>query len=94
MEQLETFLKNEDAVLDWKFDWVNWLDVGETINTHLVTVTSGITMASSSITDNNTSITLWLSGGNLGITYQVDCEITTTAGRTDKRSILMRITDR
>lgn len=98
MDQFETFLKNEDAILDWKFDWVNWLGVGETLLTHEITVTDGLTMLSSSITDNNTSVTVWLSGGTLGVTYQVDCLITASApdasSRTEKRSILIRVTDR
>lgn len=94
MEQFEKFEKNAAAVLDWKFDWSDWLTTAETISSQTTTVTTGITLASSSITDTNTSVTAWLSGGTLGITYQVDCTITTNQSRTDKRSILIEITDR
>lgn len=91
---METYEKNAVAVLDWKFDWDDWLAVGETISTKTVTVTTGITLASSAITDAGRSVTAWLSGGTLGLTYQVDCQIVTSAGRTEKRSILVVITDR
>jgi len=59
-------------VLDYKFDWkaktngsgaTDWLAVGETISTYTVTADAGLTKASDSKTDTNTSVTAWLSGG-------------------------------
>jgi len=93
MEQFEKFEKNSAAVLDYKFDWVNWLFTDETIATKTITASTGITVASSTIAADGKSVTVWLSGGTLGITYQIDCLIT-TATQTEKRSILIEITDR
>lgn len=97
------FVKDPSAVLDYKFDWKaltngtgssDWLASGETISTRTVTATTGITVDSSSITDTNTSVTVWLSGGTILGQYTVTCRIVTSANRTDERSILVRVENR
>ncbi|GHG09793.1 phage fiber-tail adaptor protein [Streptomyces hydrogenans] len=40
------------------------------------------------------TVTVRLSGGALGTTYEVACRITTSQGRTDERTIGIRVTDR
>lgn len=90
---MRTWTKDPQAVLDWAFDWSNWLASGETITgTPVVTVDPGLTKDSQSNT--GTVVTVWLSGGTLGITYKVACRITTNQGRTDERTIGIRLTDR
>lgn len=100
-----TFIKDPSAVLDYVFDWAaltngregatsDWLDAGETISSHTITATSGITVASSSLTDSNTSVTVWLSGGAAGNYYTVTCRIQTSAARTDERSIRIKVRER
>ncbi len=85
--------KDPQAVLDWAFDWSRWLSVGEEITgTPVVTVSDGLTKDSQSNT--TTKVTVWLSGGTLGTTYRVACRITTNQGRTDERTIGIRVTDR
>jgi hypothetical protein len=85
--------KDPQAVLDWAFDWSRWLAAGEEITgTPVVTVQSGLTKDSQSNT--TTKVTVWLSGGTLGTTYSVACRITTNQGRTDERTIGIRVTDR
>jgi len=42
------FLKDPDAVLDYGFDWSDWLADGETISTSTWTVETGITKDSDS----------------------------------------------
>lgn len=99
----DTFIKDPSAVLDYKFDWKaltngsgtsDWLAVGETISTKTVTASSGITADSSTITDTNTSVTVWLSGGTHGVDYAVTCRIVTSAGRIDERTVTIRCQDR
>jgi len=99
----ESFTKDPAAVLDYKFDWAastnsngnsDWLATGETISSHSVTATTGITVDSSSITDSSTTVTAWLSGGTAGSAYTVTCQIVTTAGRTDERSITISVQNR
>lgn len=84
--------KDPSAVLDYAFDWSNWLGTNETISTATVTVDAGLTKDSQSNT--TTKVTVWLSGGTLATTYKVVCRITTNQGRTDERTIGIRVTDR
>lgn len=89
----EDYIKDPDAVLDWNFDWSNWLDGDEEIDVSTFIVSSGITVASSSNTA--TSATVWLSGGTAGV-YRVTNRVTTTSipARTDDRSITIRVKER
>jgi len=59
-----------------------------------VTVAAGLTNNSDSLTDTNTSVTVWLSGGTVGVDYSVACKIVTSAGRTDERTVTIRIAQR
>ena len=88
----DDFVKDPDAILDWHFDWVNWLAAGETISTSTFITTAGITVTSNSSTATNT--TVWLSGGTPGQPYRITNRIVTTAGRTDDRSVTIRVKDR
>jgi hypothetical protein len=99
----QTFVHDPNAVLDYKFDWANttnggteadWLEDGETIATHTVTATTGITVDDSDITDDGTSVTVWLSGGTAGESYRVTCAIVTSASRADDRTITLRVRER
>ena len=89
---LQNPLKDPSAVLDYVFDWTGWLASGETIDTHTITVDTGLTKDSSTELDGK--VTVWLSGGTAGINYKVACLITTSAGRTDERTIWIKVTNR
>jgi hypothetical protein len=86
------YLKDPSAVLDWAFDWTDWLATSETIANHTITADTGLKVDSSA--ENNGKITVWLSGGTAGINYKVACKITTSAGRTDERTIWIKVTNR
>ena len=86
------YLKDENAILDWVFDWSQWLAVSETIATRTVTVATGLVKDSDSATA--TAVTVWLSGGTVGTTYTVACRISTTSARTDERTITIRVQQR
>ena len=103
MAIVDSFIKDPDAVLDYKFDWKaltngsgtsDWLQAGETISSFTIDADSGITVGSSSRTDANTSITVWLSGGTAGNDYAVRCEIVTSATRTDERTMMIQVRER
>jgi len=88
-----TITKDPDAVLDYTFDWTAWLDaITDTIASKVIVVETGITN-DSSIIDGKTVIT-WISGGTAGNTYRVACRIVTAGGRTDDRSIFIKIKER
>jgi hypothetical protein len=89
---LQNPLKDPSAVLDYVFDWNEWLATGETITDHTITADTGITVDSSS--EYAGKVTVWLSGGTAGINYKVACLITTTEGRTDERTIWIKVTNR
>jgi hypothetical protein len=76
--------KDPDAVLDYGFDWSDWLATGETISTSAWTVSTGITEDSDENTTTETKV--WLSGGTAGNTYTAANKIVTSAGRTDERT--------
>ena len=103
MSTVDAFLKDPDAVLDYKFDWraltngsgdSDWLGAAETISSHIIDADTGITVDSSALSDINTSVTAWLSGGTVGIDYAVRCEIVTSAARTDERTMTIQVRER
>ena len=84
--------KDPNAILDYTVDWVDYLtDVTDTIASYQV-LTTGVTVASTA--QNTTKITAWLSGGIEGEKVQVTYRIVTTGGRTDDRSIYLKIKQR
>lgn len=101
----DVYHKDPAAILDYVFDWraatntndpdatEDYLEVGETIASHTVTAETGITADSGTLGDTNSSVTVWLSGGTAGDTYDVTCQITTTSTRVDERTIHVHVTD-
>ena len=89
---LQNPLKDPSAVLDYVFDWTEWLATGETITDQTITADTGITVDSS--TESDGKVIVWLSGGTAGINYKVACLITTSAGRTDERTIWINVVER
>ena len=89
---LQNPLKDPSAVLDYAFDWTGWLAAGETITDHTITADTGITVDSSAEYDGK--VTVWLSGGTAGENYKVACLVETSAGRTDERTIWIKVVNR
>ena len=90
----QSFTKDPDAVLDYAFDWTvkDWLQGGEVITSHVVTVGTGLVKDSDAESDG--VVTVWLSGGTAGESYIVACKIVTDLGRTDERSIEINCNER
>lgn len=87
----DEYPKDPGAVLDWVFDWTRWLQEGETITSSTFSATPGIT-----ITDEDMQATytiVWLSGGAQKV-YSVSNRIVTNQGRTDKRTITIKVSNR
>lgn len=87
----DQFLKDPSAILDYQFDWSDWLG-SDTILSNTVTASSGLTVTTSTAT--TTAVTAWLSGGTAGTSYTVTNRIVTTGGRTDERTITIQVIDR
>ena len=92
MATITDWLKDPDAVLDWRWDWSDWLADGESITESEMTVSAGLVKNSDSFSA--TSATVWLSGGTPGTPYSVANRITTSVGRIDERTITIRVTNR
>lgn len=107
MTTTNTKTKTPGAILDYKFDWKplthgvagadsDWLAVGETISSAVITIlpsvlVTGLILDSQALTDTNTSVTVWLSSGTVGVDYTVKCKIVTNAARTDERTLNIRV---
>ena len=97
-------LKDPNEVLDFKFDFASltngtggqtdYLESGETITSQTTTAETGITVDSSSITDTNTSVTVWLSGGTVNTVYDITCNAVTSSGRTVERTRNVKVSNR
>lgn len=88
-------VKDPNAVLDYTFDWTEWLDgVADTLADKAITADAGITVVTSSIVGKK--VVVVLSGGTVGTTYKVTCRITTAAvpARIDDRTIYVKIKER
>jgi len=89
---MSSILKDPDAVLDYGFNWEDWLADGETISASSWDVESGLTVDSSSFDDTQTVV--WLSGGTVGEEYVITNHIVTSAGREDDRSHTIKMKER
>jgi hypothetical protein len=85
---IASFEKDPAAVLDYSGDWSAWLG-DDTIATSTWTVPTGITKNSD--THDATSVLIWLSGGTAGQKYTLVNHITTVGGRTDERTIVIKV---
>lgn len=90
--QLAHFTKDPNANLDYKIAWSRWLPEGDSLASSTWLVPSGITSTDES--SDETSATVWLSGGEVGKTYEVTNRVTTAAGRSDDRTIYITVLNR
>ena len=88
-----TFTKDPDAVLDYSFDWLLWL-AGDQISSSEWVLELGATIQKITDTFTNSRTVVWLGGGDKGITYLVTNRIVTVGGRTDDRTISVKVEDR
>jgi hypothetical protein len=85
--------KDPDATLDFKFDWSLWL-ADEEIITSIDTEKVGDVAIEDTTTFDDTSVTVWVSGGSTGQYTTVTARVTTNQGRIDDRSIRLIIKER
>jgi hypothetical protein len=85
-------VKDSNAVLDYEFNWADWLSESEEIVSYVITASPGITVDSGSNTVDK--VTVWLSGGTANTPYTIACLITTNQSRTDERTMTIRVINR
>lgn len=89
-----TIPKDVGAVLDYTWDWSAWLGV-DTVSTYQVTGDS--TLIISNVNHAAGKVTAFIGGGGgdpEGIVRRATCKVVTAGGRTDYRSIYLRIVQR
>jgi len=91
-----SYVKAPGAILDYSLTWGSWLLTGETIGTSTWAITSETTANLSDLSVLSSQIsggitTAWLQAGVVGTTYTASNTVTTSAGRTDERSITVTI---
>jgi len=91
----DKFIKDPDAVLDYQWDWESWLN-GDTITEAALSVSPSGEMAVDSTVTADSTVTGWLSGGEVGTEYTVTCHVTAAndPAREDDRSIIISIKER
>lgn len=87
--QKRTFEQTENDTLDYIRRAERFLGT-DTISTSTWTADNGITLSSES--NDTTTATVFVSGGNPGNTYKVTNKIVTAAGRTKDASFTLKIT--
>lgn len=82
--------KDPNAVLDYTFDWTQYLEsISDVIQTVTYQLSQGLTQTRTQ--HNETQALSYLGAGVLGTTESVTCRITTAAGRVDERTIFLKI---
>ena len=89
--KLDPYIKDPNATLDYIVNWLPYLGV-DTIATSAWTVPAGLTLVTSTQTAATT--TAWLSGGTVGTKYALLNRITTVGGRTDDRTIYVKVKEK
>jgi hypothetical protein len=69
------FVKDPNANLDYRFDWADWLEAGDTISSHDIAVTGDVVLGTHS--NDTTSVTAWVSAGTAGTDATVRARVTT-----------------
>lgn len=86
-------VKDPNATLDYTWDWTDWLaEIGDVIVAYDLAVEGSLSVASSQQT--TTTVSAFISGGDLGETQTARCRITTEGGRIDDRSLWLKIRER
>lgn len=84
-----------DSTLDIPFDWSDWLtDIEDTIASHSILPDEPMTCLSSAEDAGVVTAFVRVNGAEVGQTLAVTCRIVTAAGRTDDRSVYLKIKDR
>jgi len=89
-------LKDPNARLPYTIDWSDWLGDEETIAgaEWSISPTTESPLTIFSQTFDTTTSTVWLTGGKVGQQYRVSNHVTSSLGKIDDRSILIRVWER
>ncbi len=84
-------VKDPDEIKDYSLNWAALLAVdSDTIVTSDWAVVTGSGLTIDSTSDSDTTTTVWLSGGTIGVTYELRNRVTTLGGRTYDQTVKLR----
>lgn len=87
-----TIAKDPNSVLNYAWDFTDWLITGDSLSDHSVIADAGITVDSSAI--NGAYVDVVLSGGTVGTSYDVTVRVTTSNGYVVDRTVIFSIGER
>ncbi len=90
---MSEFIKDPNAVLDYQWNWSEWLVPADSIVAATVTTNSD-DLSVNTVNVVGSIVTAWLSGGVAGVNYRVTCRVESADGRIDDRSISLRVRER
>lgn len=94
---MTVFYKTTEGVLDYTLDWgANWLEDEETISTsewdiYAENRESSVSLTEDSNSKTDTTATIWVSDGTVGCRYRLRNTITTSSGRTGRKTMYLEI---
>lgn len=95
---MTVFAKDPIAVLDYTLDYNDaadpYLEGGETISTSTWSVAPTGELIIDADSNTTTTATVTVSAGTAGNVYRLTNTLTTSAGRTEERSIILRVQER
>ena len=87
-------VKDPQAILRHSMRWTDWLDVGETITAQTVVSSNPSELVVDQVAQSEGVVAWRVSGGQPGGRYTVTCQVQTSLGRLDERSVLYPIGQR
>lgn len=93
---MAVFRKDSAAELDYRVDWTEWLGTDNIVSSQATAFPgtplsdTSLIVASASVSGGQEHI-IWLSAGTTANQYRVQSKITTSVGRTNLRSFLIRV---
>ena len=91
------WIQDPNSRLDYTFNWNDWLEEGELIIGHNITVSPNnhpLALSVSASSSSSGKVTAWLDNGRKNTKYSVACEITTSSGRTETESIAIAVVEK
>jgi hypothetical protein len=84
--------KDQSEVLDYTFDWTEWLDDGDTIASCTVSQPTGLTVSAPTVA--SPLVTVRVSGGTTGEEYDLVWHATGSDGQQPERTLRLSIRDK
>lgn len=88
------FYKDVADSVNLTVDWAEWLSDSDAISTSFWVLPTGGELTGTTMGKTASWTSIWIAGGVVGEHYKLENHITTTSGRTTKRTIIVRVTDK